>query len=175
MARFFSADYHFGHTNILSLEHRKFKSIDKMNQTIVQKHNEMVNEEDEIFIVGDVSLFGADHATYISKIINKMNGRKHLVLGNHDVIKPFKYIDIGFTSVHTSLELSLNSIVRTILVHDPCNSCIDRSKLFICGHVHDLFIFQKNCINVGVDVWNYYPVSEMTILEHVQAGKVTFG
>ena len=84
--------------------------------------------------------------------------RKILILGNHDSLKPFTYIDLGFESVHTSLELSYNG-KDYVLVHDPAASCIDRNRIFLCGHVHDLFKIQRNVINVGVDVWNFFPVS----------------
>ena len=46
-----------------------------------------------------------------------------------------------------------------IFNHDPAIHCMFPNKIIICGHVHNLFKVQKNVINVGVDVWDYKPVS----------------
>jgi len=39
------------------------------------------------------------------------------------------------------------------------NTLVDKNRKWIVGHVHDLFFTQGNCINVGVDIHNYKPVS----------------
>jgi len=97
-------------------------------------------------------------------MVIKMNGEKHLVLGNHDVFKTFSYItDLGFTSAHTSLEVE-----EFILNHDPATCFIDKERIWLCGHIHDLFIHQRNVLNVGVDVWDYTPVSIETIRKYVK-------
>jgi calcineurin-like phosphoesterase family protein len=86
------------------------------------------------------------------------------VLGNHDKLEPFQYIDVGFHSVHTSLEMSIDGI-EFVVVHDPSNSCMDRSKLFLCGHTHDFIKVRKNVICLCVELWHYTPVKWNTIKE----------
>jgi calcineurin-like phosphoesterase family protein len=109
-----------------------------------------------VYILGDLTL--EKDKEPIRRLLDKLNGKKHLILGNHDYLNPHVYVDIGFHSVHTSLEIEVNGY-PLCLVHDPALSQLDRTKYFLCGHIHDLFKKQKNCINVGVDVWDYYPVS----------------
>ena len=51
------------------------------------------------------------------------------------------------------------------MVHDPAESQVRRDRVFLVGHVHDLFKICKNAINVGVDVWDYRPVSLADLLD----------
>jgi calcineurin-like phosphoesterase family protein len=156
---FFTADQHFFHRNIINLCYRPFKSINEMHNILIDRYNEVVGLNDTCYHIGDFAMLGKSQINKLESIINKLNGRKILILGNHDEGKPFTYVNMGFESVHTSLELSNG----WILTHDPAVSCIDRNKRFVVGHVHDLFVTQKNCVNVGVDVWGFYPVSKLTI------------
>jgi calcineurin-like phosphoesterase family protein len=159
---FFTADHHFYHDPIIEMCNRPYKTGHQMHKDIIRKHNERVTNNDIVYFVGDVS-FSKDKEP-IRRIISKLNGQKHLILGNHDYLNPFDYVDIGFISVHTSLEI-FTEFGNYILVHDPAISQIDRTRIFLCGHIHDLFLKQKNCINVGVDVHNFYPISIQQIKE----------
>lgn len=95
--------------------------------------------------------------------------RKILVLGNHDELKAFSYIEAGFESVHTSLEVN-----GRILIHDPAVATINPNKTFICGHVHTLFLKCSNTINVGVDQFSFMPVQESTIIDIENSGQDYF-
>ena len=159
MKNFFTSDPHYGHNNIIEYCNRPFKNSEEMDKCLIKNHNEVVTKDDTTIFVGDFSLRSNQHINYYQSIVRKLNGRKILILGNHDYLKPFTYVNrIGFWSVHTSLEITIEGI-DLVICHDPAPSCIDRSKSFICGHVHDLFKVHKNVINVGVDVWDYKPVS----------------
>lgn len=96
----------------------------------------------------------------LQSIVSTLHGQKHLILGNHDRFPAHDYVEIGFWTVHTSLELEN---LDAVLIHDPVASCINRQKLFICGHVHDFFTELKNVINVSVEVGNYQPISSNII------------
>ena len=70
-----------------------------------------------------------------------------------------QYEDIGFTTIHSALHLELLDIY---LVHDPAKALVRRDKLWLVAHVHNLFgrpQMGRNMINVGVDVWDFRPVS----------------
>jgi calcineurin-like phosphoesterase family protein len=100
--------------------------------------------------------------------VKKLNGKKVLILGNHDRLKPFTYLDLGFTSVHTSLpmKIGMQSVVCT---HDPAPVCgTDHNHRWLVGHVHGLFkdMDMGRVTNVGVDVWEFTPVSEIQLLEY---------
>jgi len=115
-------------------------------------HNYLVKPEDTLYILGDV--YWKNSVEELRRIMDNYNGTKVLILGNHDRLRPFDYIEAGFSSVHTMLEVE-----EFILVHDPCYSIVHPETNYLCGHVHTLFVKQKNVLNVGVDIWNFKPIS----------------
>lgn len=107
----------------------------------------------------------------VRQVLRRLNGQtRHLILGNHDSWKPILYLDSGFTSVHTSFWFDYGDR-QFVLAHDPSiYTVLDREEktYMLCGHIHKLFkhlLPQKRIINVGVDVWDYQPVSFSTILD----------
>ncbi len=159
---FYTADWHLFHNNIIHMKdlHRKFTSMSHMENTIKKNINEVVKKEDHLYIIGDLAWLRPDQKMRLHPILEKINGIKHLILGNHDELNPFDYENAGITSIHTSLIVN-----DRILCHDPAKSCVDRTRTWLVGHVHTLFTVQKNCINVGVDVWDFKPLSEIKIEE----------
>jgi len=150
---YFTADQHFGHENIIKYTHRPFKNANNMNNELIRRYNAVVTDEDTVYFIGDVSL--SRNVDSIAGWVERLNGSKHLILGNHDALKPFTYVDhIGFWSVHTALRVE-----EFVLCHDPAPSCVDRERIWLCGHVHNLFKQINNVVNVGVDVWDFAPVS----------------
>jgi len=164
MSDYITADPHFYHDPIIEICNRPFKTGHQMHKEIIRRFNNRVTNNDNLYIVGDFS-YSKDKEP-IRRLVEKLNGHKHLILGNHDKLNPFDYLEIGFESVHTSLEIK-TPFGDYILVHDPSISQVDRTKIFLCGHIHDLFVKQKNCINVGVDVHDFYPLSTQQIKEIV--------
>jgi len=132
-------------------------------------HNSVVGKNDDTYILGDYSMASKRYRDYLEKETKKLNGRLHLIFGNHD-IKDWKfYIDIGFHSVHAPyLEVE-----EFICVHDPALSAVNRKAKFLCGHIHDLFLIRKNCLNVGVDVHNFFPISIDRVREIFNENPIT--
>ena len=163
MTDFFSADQHFSHKNILKYCHRPFKDVHEMNKTIVDNWNNVVAENDTVYVLGDVAMH--NRAQELQPIVERLKGHKILILGNHDAIKPFDYLTVGFESVHTSLAYNED----IFLAHDPSIfDCIkNQFQVLLCGHVHGLFIKLANnrVYNVGVDVRNFTPVTLEEILK----------
>lgn len=153
MSVYVTSDLHLYHDAVLKLCRRPFKDMNKMHKVIHDNWNAVVTNDDIVIIVGDITLKGSDYKTKLERYFSSLNGTKIGIFGNHDKLKPFQYIDIGFQSMHTSLVFD-----EFIFVHDPAVATIDKTKKFICGHVHDLFVKCDNCVNVGVDVWDYTPV-----------------
>jgi calcineurin-like phosphoesterase family protein len=162
---YFSADFHFSHANILKYCNRPFKDFMEMDEVLLQNLS-IIQPEDTLYFLGDFTMKGEDYLKWFEKTIAKINGRKILILGNHDKLKPFKYVEFGFESVHTSLVL--NNLF--FLAHDPALlAAMPKEYVMLCGHVHELFKVKQDAqnrtvVNVGVDVWNYKPVSLEEIL-----------
>lgn len=170
--RYFTSDPHYFHNNIIRYCSRPFKDTNEMERVLIERYNSVVKPEDTCYWVGDSGFWR--QPDQIGRILKRLNGTKVLILGNHDdKFGPFTFVDQGFVSVHTSLIIHDLGIV---LNHDPSvHCCIPSSMALICGHIHGLFRHVRNdsglnVINVGVDVWDFTPVSEEKILEILSSG-----
>lgn len=174
MTIWFTSDEHYKHKSIIKHcpgRFEEFGSIDKMEGGFISRHNEVVKPDDVVWHIGDFCWLKADNRNYYETLMSKLNGEHHLVLGNHDYCSPFYYVAIGFTTVHTALQLTINKH-NIIMSHDPCvyTKSYNDSYILLCGHVHTLFKFipDKRIVNVGVDVWKYYPISLETIIDTLE-------
>ena len=79
---FFTADTHFNHANIIKFCNRPFKSVEQMNETLITNWNSVISEDDIVFHLGDFCLGGAAEWT---KLLDRLNGKIYLILGNHDL------------------------------------------------------------------------------------------
>ena len=160
----FTSDEHYYHHNMLLFRNngaRNFRTTDEMHKVLRQRHNEVVAPEDVVYHLGDFAYGpGAKSWTQIQALLNGMNGTHHLILGNHDHIDPFKYVEAGFASVHTSLVLKddLYGMYAT-LIHDPAVAGVLKDQKFIHGHTHSLGKrLNDNTYCVCVELTDYYPV-----------------
>lgn len=78
--QFFIADTHFGHKNILKFDSRPFNSIEEHDAELMRRWNSVVTNDDNIWILGDFCWKTREPVS----LLENLNGRKHLVLGNHD-------------------------------------------------------------------------------------------
>lgn len=81
MTIFYTSDSHFGHENVIRYCARPFKDVDEMNRALIDRWNAKVAETDDVYVLGD---FAFRCKTSPLSIIRNLNGRKHLVIGNHD-------------------------------------------------------------------------------------------
>ena len=88
MAVWFTADQHFNHENIITYCDRPFKNANKMEHVITKRFNEKVQEDDTVYIVGDLTLAGPAKMSYVEGVVRKLNGRKIFIVGNHDNLNP---------------------------------------------------------------------------------------
>lgn len=79
--KFYIADTHFGHEAILGHCERPFSSVREMDEFMIDAWNSVVGQEDLVYHLGDFS-FGSPE--YAKHVFRQLNGRKVLVLGNHD-------------------------------------------------------------------------------------------
>ena len=79
---FFTSDTHFYHGNIIRFCNRPFKDVEVMNETIISNWNITVGQDDIVFHLGDFCLGGSAEWT---KILDRLNGKIYLIMGNHDL------------------------------------------------------------------------------------------
>lgn len=159
--RFFTSDWHFFHKQIIGYCNRPFKDEKEMRQVLINNYNETVKKDDTCFVIGDVAMLGTSQWEHLKGVIQQLNGTKHLIFGNHDDFKWQRYVDIGFTTVHSALWLREDN-VDIVMAHDPSVYCtLNPDTVLLCGHIHTLFksLPDQNVVNVGVDMWDYKPVN----------------
>ncbi len=164
---FFTADTHFGHRNIIKYCQRPYTSVEEMEETIIANWNSVVDKDDLVFHLGDFAMGGSKEW---SRLLQRLNGRIHLILGNHDV----QTIRSGVSSFEgIAMQMMLNVQGQKIyLNHYPflCYSGSSRNTWQLFGHVHTcsnnngkdssrLKMLLPTQYDVGVDNNNYTPVS----------------
>jgi calcineurin-like phosphoesterase family protein len=180
---YFTADYHLGHAKIILYCDRKpfykkdidnhpdttiFKTeriakdcMNKMNSTIINNHNEIVKDGDIVYHVGDFCFRDNGTARDYEK---QLNGTIVHIRGNHD----------KNNGVKTLIDKAIMDIGNyTVLVqHKPPAMPLEIPEwvdFVICGHVHNhwkvMFMDSKPIINVGIDQWDFKPVSVESILK----------
>jgi len=171
---YFSADLHLGHANIIRYTNRPFKSLEEMDETIINNFNARIKPEDTVFHVGDFCFRnspggkeGEGTTTRAKEYIKRLNCGLVFIVGNHDS--------------SNSLKTPIESIVlryggmRIKLVHDP--KYADSSfELNLCGHVHDAWKVKKlsdksYIYNVGVDVNKFMPITFDEIMREINIWK----
>ena len=112
---FFTSDTHFWHENIIKFCNRPFSSIEEMNDTIIENWNKVVGKNDIVFHLGDFCFCGSDK---FKELIEKLNGRIYLILGNHDwkIIK--NWHASKFEGVYQQLVIKVNG-KKIYLNHFP--------------------------------------------------------
>lgn len=172
---FFTSDLHLGHTNIIHHCKRPFSSTEEMDETLIQNWNKVVGPDDIAYILGD---FALAHPRRIESYLGRLVGEKHLIRGSHDR-KLQQNILARFASIHDLL---------TIRVPDPdapgkqrfivlCHYAMrtwDHShhgSWHLYGHSHGNLPENPYSLSfdIGVDCWNYRPVSYAQVKEKMLA------
>lgn len=168
MTIYFTADTHFRHSNIIEYCNRPFDSIENMNEAFIQRWNEKVDPGEHVFHLGD---FGFGTKDELLEIKNKLNGKIFFIKGNHD--KDTKKIQNKFEIFCQYHELNVKGYFESIekelvLFHYPIekwNKC-HYGSIHLHGHQHSEHkLTGENRVDVGVDSWNYAPVSLFEIIE----------
>ncbi len=134
--RFLISDTHFGHTNTwekFTLEDgsplRPFTSTEEMDETMVDNWNKTVRPQDTVYHLGDVVI-----ARRHLETVKRLNGRKILIRGNHDIFKDKDYYEAGFEQIHGVRVFVDQFILSHIPLHPDCVG--ERFKRNVHGHLH---------------------------------------
>lgn len=180
---YFTSDLHIYHTNVIKYCNRPFNSVEEMNEALVNNWNSVVGLDDVVYCLGDFSMA----IRPVEAFTKRLNGIKYLIPGNHDWCHSYhrksrdsahrskwiqQYTDWGWIVLpeQTTIELPFGTLN---MCHHPYRFVTgdhhddkyerwrpkDDGRWLLCGHVHEKWKVVENMINVGVDQWNFTPVS----------------
>jgi len=164
---FFTSDHHFGHKNIIKYSKRPFEDVDHMTEELIRMWNEKVPPKANVFHLGDLFLCDRYKAM---KILNRLNGKIHHIIGNHDkwhrnaelkerCIWNKHYYEL---SVHDEDALRGNK-QKIVLMHYAMRvwNKSHHGNWQLYGHSHGSLPDDPNAkaFDVGVDCHNYAPIS----------------
>jgi calcineurin-like phosphoesterase family protein len=159
---FFTADLHYGHKKIIEYCNRPFKTLEEMNEKLIDNWNNIVEIRDIVYILGD---FCWSKTQELELLLRRLKGCKKFLIGSHDdsitklndnhpgYFPPLTIIGHQFTTTIEGTLITLNHYSMRTWPASHYNSW----HLFGHSHGH-LEPFGKS-FDVGVDTWNFKPVS----------------
>ena len=164
MTIFFSSDHHFFHKKIIEYTKRPFSDVDHMNESMISNWNSVVRDADIVYYLGDFS-FGLPEQT--QSVLSRLKGKKHLILGNHDVPSIHKRL-VGWEFVYPYYELKQNRQL-IVLMHYSMRvwAKAHYGSIQLYGHSHGSLQGTSQSLDVGVDCWDYTPCSLEQVKERL--------
>ncbi len=161
MAIWVCADLHLQHKNIINYCRRQFNSVEEHDKYVIERYNSVVGKDDLVYILGDLGFTPKDT---LSSLVRQLNGRKILIVGNHDRLKDNDYINMGIIQVIRHPIFYNNNI---ILSHIPTIECLNSPyTINIHGHLHNSALTLPNFFNVNVELHDFIPFN-MTYFENI--------
>ena len=162
---FFTSDTHFGDSRVLRIDRRPFPDMAGHDAALVAKWNRVVSPEDEVWHLGD---FAARRAGLAQQLLSRLNGTKHLVIGNND--PPATTEAGGWSSIQHYAELVVDGHLL-ILCHYPFRTWNQMSKrsINLHGHSHGRLKPMPRQFDVGVDPRGLQPTTLAEILARGRA------
>lgn len=164
---YITSDLHFYHKNIIKFQpNRNSSTIEEMNEKLIEEWNSKVKDSDTIYHLGDFSFKNP------KEILNRLNGDKIFIMGNHDnerwFLKSGKFNEcvniearmvweeeIPFGQVHKYLEIKYKEY-DICLFHFPITHWHKQEygSLHFYGHTHGSFDNHGRSMDVGYDKHN---------------------
>lgn len=165
---FFIADLHLGHQRmVVPDEHgqrlRPFENVDEMNEHIVERWNAVVGAKDKVYVLGDLMMNKRYHTQ-----LNRLNGDKELVAGNHDEDSTEVYLRY-FRKVRGVHTYRKNFVLTHVPVHP--SQLEHRWAANIHGHLHSARIADPRYVCVSAEQLNFTPIAWPVLAQRLrQAG-----
>ena len=135
---YFISDLHLGHVNCLSFDNRPFKTIEQQDETITRNWNKTVGLDDDVYLLGDIGWY---NSAKMIEIFKDLNGKIHLIKGNHDgkLLKNRELQNV-FVEITDYKELLIDGSI-VVLCHYPipCFKNHFYGSYHLYGHVHNSF------------------------------------
>ena len=163
MTIWFTSDTHFGHANIIKHCARPFSTAEEMDEALIANWNAIVQPTDEVWHLGD---FAFRNSKSPVNYLRRLNGRVHLIHGNHDA--PATLSLSGWASSQPMAEIKIDG-TRITLLHYALRvwPASHHGSLHLYGHSHGSLPGDRQSCDVGVDAWDFRPVTLEEIRERL--------
>jgi calcineurin-like phosphoesterase family protein len=160
MTVFFTSDTHFRDARVMRVDRRPFATVADHDAGLIRFWNETVQDEDQVWHLGD---FARGTVEQVAELLSRLNGEKHLIIGNNDDEATIKAH--GWSSVQHYKELLVEDQLL-ILCHYPFRTWnkMGRKSIDFHGHSHAKLKPIPRQYDVGVDAWNFRPVTLQTLV-----------
>ena len=132
----FIADLHLGHENMT--KRRGFSTVEEHDEHIIAQWNSVVHKRDVTYILGDVTM--EKSSPY--PLLDRLNGIKHIVLGNHDRRQDTKKLFEYAESVGGMINYKGVFLTHCPIHSDELDYGIGKN---IHGHIHDKVVMLNGC------------------------------
>lgn len=176
---FFTADHHFGHANLIKGPDYKrpgFETLAEMHKFMIDRWNSIVTKRDIVYHIGDMFLnITPAEALAIRRLLN---GNINLIKGNHDDPKGngvATQIPQAFGWIKERYRFNIKKPVKASIVLDHYAGRVwsgsHKGSWQLYGHSHGNLKDDPSLLqfDVGVDCWDYYPVSLEQVIEKMTA------
>ena len=162
---YFTYDHHFRHANIIKFCNRPFNDVEEMNEVLIERWNEKIKPEDEVYHLGD---FGRTKDNkLIADVLDRLNGMKYLIVGNHEGVALNNRIFFKWIKDYHELKVKDSEcdsgMQRIILFHYAMRVWRGdfRGTWHLYGHSHGNSpnLEDRLLFDIGVDCHNFYPLS----------------
>lgn len=149
----FTSDTHFGHANVLTYSNRPYSSVQDMNERMVSAWNRQVSPGDTVYHLGDFAFMNFES---FRRLLSSLNGKIHVVLGNHDkVIRKNADVLIKDGLLHSVQDYKeLKYEGRFIILSHYAKRSWNKAQydsIHLFGHTHGYLKPWGKSVDVGVD------------------------
>lgn len=173
---FFTSDLHIGHDKDFIYGVRGFSSIDVYGNQVIANINEVVGENDHLYILGDLILGNNEMGIELLKKIKCKH--VHVILGNHDSPKRIElykelpnFIIEGY-ALRFKYKKKMFMLSHYPMITSNRNDESIWEKVYcLCGHTHTTNKwehFEHSCYHVDLDCHDNYPISIDEIIEDIR-------
>lgn len=170
--QWFISDHHFFHSNILKFTKEdgtrirpQYSSIEEMNEDYIEKWNKCIKPEHKVYHLGDVT-FRYDYP--FRELMSRLNGRKRLILGNHDHIKGTPLMDY-FEKLDLWQGFNFKDGLDFTCSHIPLRlDSLRNGKFNVHGHIHQNTMEDPHYYCVCVEHTDGYPVHIEEIRDYIK-------
>lgn len=149
--KFFTSDNHFFHKNINKLQRDTrggYNTLEELHKAMADVWNSTVSPEDEVYMLGD---FSFAKWCLTESVLEKLNGIKTIILGNHDHWVT-KYSYSYFKEITHYKEITIDK-KKVVLFHYPIVEWngMHHGSFHLYGHVHGSYTHPGKALDVGID------------------------